>query len=166
MHKERGSRLAPWPQRLTTAPPRLEEIGVSAEEFQEDTVRFLITSLTLYDEVCLLLFYLMSTYAIHVTQSIWHFRVVEYWKQMKSVIQKNSIRNVMDMNSNLGGFAAALNEKDVWVMNVAPVHVSARLKIVYDRGLIGTVHDWYVVDVINASCSFHFCVWTSGLWII
>lgn len=63
---------------------------------------------------------------------------------MKSVIQKNSIRNVMDMNSNLGGFAAALNGKDVWVMNVAPVRVSSRLKIIYDRGLIGTVHDWYV----------------------
>ncbi|BFG26988.1 hypothetical protein CerSpe_132620 [Prunus speciosa] len=111
VHKEKGSRVAPWPQRLTTAPPRLEEIGVSPEEFQEDT-------------------------------GIWRFRVIEYWKQMKSVIQKNSIRNVMDMNSNLGGFAAALNGKDVWVMNVAPVRVSSRLKIIYDRGLIGTVHDW------------------------
>lgn len=77
-------------------------------------------------------------------QSIWHFRVTEYWKQMKSVIQKNSIRNVMDMNSNLGGFAAALSDKDVWVMNVAPVNAFTRLKIIYDRGLIGTVHDWYV----------------------
>ncbi|PQQ13227.1 Methyltransf_29 domain-containing protein [Prunus yedoensis var. nudiflora] len=111
VHKEKGSRVAPWPQRLTTAPPRLEEIVVSPEEFQEDT-------------------------------GIWRFRVIEYWKQMKSVIQKNSIRNVMDMNSNLGGFAAALNGKDVWVMNVAPVRVSSRLKIIYDRGLIGTVHDW------------------------
>ncbi|XP_059451665.1 probable methyltransferase PMT9 [Corylus avellana] len=111
MHKEKGSGLVPWPQRLTAAPPRLEEIGVSPEEFQEDT-------------------------------SIWHFRVVEYWKQMKSVVQKDSIRNVMDMNSNLGGFAAALSDKDVWVMNVAPVSTSARLKIIYDRGLIGTVHDW------------------------
>jgi hypothetical protein len=80
-------------------------------------------------------------------QSIWHFRVTEYWKQMKSVIQKNSIRNVMDMNSNLGGFAAALYEKDVWVMNVAPVNTSARLKIIFDRGLIGTVHDWYVFNI-------------------
>lgn len=79
----------------------------------------------------------------YILQSIWHFRVVEYWKQMKSVIQKDSIRNVMDMNSNLGGFAAALSDKDVWVMNVAPVSTSARLKIIYDRGLIGTVHDWY-----------------------
>ncbi|PON46449.1 hypothetical protein TorRG33x02_325810 [Trema orientale] len=111
MHKEKGSGLVTWPQRLTAAPPRLEDIGVSPEEFSEDT-------------------------------SIWHFRVIEYWKQMKSVMQKNSIRNVMDMNSNLGGFAAGLSDRDVWVMNVAPVHASSRLKIIYDRGLVGTVHDW------------------------
>lgn len=66
---------------------------------------------------------------------------------MKSATQKDSIRNVMDMNSNLGGFAAALGDKDVWVMNVAPVSASARLKIIYDRGLIGTVHDWYVFSL-------------------
>lgn len=75
-------------------------------------------------------------------QNIWLARVTEYWKQMKSVVQKNSLRNVMDMNSHLGGFASALKDKDVWVMNVAPFHMSARLKIIYDRGLIGTVHDW------------------------
>uniref|UniRef100_A0A2P2M3K2 Methyltransferase n=1 Tax=Rhizophora mucronata TaxID=61149 RepID=A0A2P2M3K2_RHIMU len=77
-----------------------------------------------------------------MVQKIWQFRVSEYWKQMKSVVRKNYFRNVMDMNSNLGGFAAALKDTDVWVMNVAPVNKSARLKIVYDRGLIGTVHDW------------------------
>ncbi|KAL6960315.1 uridine,cytidine kinase [Sarracenia purpurea var. burkii] len=111
MHREKGSALEPWPNRLTAAPPRLEEINVGSEEFLEDT-------------------------------SIWHYRVDEYWKQMKSVIQKDSFRNIMDMNSNLGGFAAAINDKDVWVMNVAPVNSSSRLKIIYDRGLIGTVHDW------------------------
>lgn len=111
VHRQKGSGLVPWPQRLTTAPSRLEEFGISAEEFQEDT-------------------------------SIWYFRVFEYWKQMKSVVEKDSFRNVMDMNSNLGGFAAALKDKDVWVMNVAPVNASAKLKIIYDRGLIGTVHDW------------------------
>lgn len=70
---------------------------------------------------------------------------------MKSVMQRNSIRNVMDMNSNLGGFAAALKDKDVWVMNVAPVNASVKLKIVYDRGLIGSVHDWYTFYIINLS---------------
>jgi SAM-dependent methyltransferase len=110
-HKRKGSGLEPWPLRLTTAPPRLEEIGVSSEDFQKDT-------------------------------SIWHYRVMEYWKQMKSVMLKNSIRNVMDMNSHLGGFAAALKDKDVWVMNVSPVNSSSYSKIIYDRGLLGTVHDW------------------------
>lgn len=38
MHRERWSGLVPWPQRLTAAPPRLEEIGITAEEFQKDTV--------------------------------------------------------------------------------------------------------------------------------
>ncbi|GAB2283760.1 hypothetical protein Dimus_018252 [Dionaea muscipula] len=74
--------------------------------------------------------------------SIWHFRVSEYWNLMDSVIELNTFRNIMDMNSNLGGFAAALNDKDVWVMNVAPIGASSKLKIIYDRGLIGTVHDW------------------------
>jgi hypothetical protein len=69
---------------------------------------------------------------------------------MRSVIQKDSIRNVMDMNSNLGGFAAALKDKDVWVMNVAPVNASSKLKIIYDRGLIGTVHDWYALFLFNS----------------
>ncbi|XP_010251021.1 PREDICTED: probable methyltransferase PMT9 isoform X1 [Nelumbo nucifera] len=110
-HKEKGSGLVPWPQRLTAAPPRLQELGIRSEEYKEDT-------------------------------DIWHFRVMEYWRQMKSVIQKDSFRNIMDMDANLGGFGAALNDKDVWVMNVAPVNESSKLKIIYDRGLIGTVHDW------------------------
>lgn len=41
MHREKGSGLEPWPKRLTTAPPRLGEIGVSVEEFLKDTVRLL-----------------------------------------------------------------------------------------------------------------------------
>ncbi|CAA0820152.1 Probable methyltransferase PMT9 [Striga hermonthica] len=111
MHQEKGSGLEPWPRRLMAVSPRLEEIGISADEFHNDT-------------------------------DAWRTRVAGYWKQMKSVIQSNSFRNIMDMNSNLGGFAAALKDSDVWVMNVAPVNSSAKLKIVYDRGLIGTVHDW------------------------
>lgn len=78
-------------------------------------------------------------------QTVWQLRVAEYWKEMRLVVQRDSIRNVMDMNSNLGGFAAALINKDVWVMNVAPINSSAKLKIVYDRGLLGTVHDWYAL---------------------
>lgn len=74
---------------------------------------------------------------------------------MKSVVRKNYFRNVMDMNSNLGGFGAALKDTDVWVMNVAPVNMSARLKVIYDRGLIGTVHDWYAFNHPYISLKAH-----------
>lgn len=49
----------------------------------------------------------------------------------------------MDMKTNMGSFAAALKDKDVWVMNVVPEDGPNTLKLIYDRGLIGTVHDWY-----------------------
>ncbi|KAK1295554.1 putative methyltransferase PMT9 [Acorus calamus] len=84
----------------------------------------------------------ISSKHYHEDTEVWHSRVIQYWKQMKSVIGKNSFRNIMDMRANLGGFAAALRDKDVWVMNVIPVDEYSRLKIIYDRGLIGTLHDW------------------------
>ena len=63
---------------------------------------------------------------------------------MNPKISSDTIRNVMDMKANLGSFAAALNDKDVWVMNVVADDGPKTLKIVYDRGLIGSVHNWYV----------------------
>lgn len=54
----------------------------------------------------------------------------------------SSIRNVMDMNAGYGGFAAALIDQPVWVMNVVPIHVPDTLSVIFDRGLIGTYHDW------------------------
>lgn len=53
----------------------------------------------------------------------------------------------MDMNSNLGGLAAALKDMDVWVMNFAPTNKSSRLKIIFYRSLIGTVHNWYAFNL-------------------
>ena len=38
MHKRKGSGLEPWPIRLTGPPPRLDEIGVTPDQFREDTV--------------------------------------------------------------------------------------------------------------------------------
>ncbi|XP_020241470.1 probable methyltransferase PMT9 [Asparagus officinalis] len=84
----------------------------------------------------------MSSEKYKEDTEVWHWRVIQYWKQMKSKIEKNSFRNIMDMRANLGGFAASLADKDVWVMNIIPVHESSKLKIIYDRGLIGTIHDW------------------------
>lgn len=42
-------------------------------------------------------------------------------------------------------FAAALHDLqiDCWVMNVVPVSGFNTLPVIYDRGLIGAMHDWY-----------------------
>lgn len=110
-HRDKGSALAPWPARLTTPPPRLADLGYTADAFEKDT-------------------------------EIWQQRVDNYWNLLSSKITSNTIRNVMDMKASMGSFAAALKDKDVWVMNVVPQDGPNSLNIIYDRGLIGTVHDW------------------------
>ncbi|KQK17521.1 probable methyltransferase PMT25 [Brachypodium distachyon] len=52
------------------------------------------------------------------------------------------VRNVMDMRAAYGGFAAALRDQKIWVMNVVNVDAPDTLPIVYDRGLFGIYHDW------------------------
>jgi hypothetical protein len=113
MHKDGGTGLAPWPARLTTPPPRLADLYVTADTFEKDT-------------------------------EMWQQRVDNYWRLLKPKIKPDTIRNIMDMKANFGSFAAALKEKDVWVMNVVPHDGPSTLKIIYDRGLIGSTHDWYV----------------------
>ncbi|KAK4385302.1 putative methyltransferase PMT22 [Sesamum angolense] len=48
----------------------------------------------------------------------------------------------MDMNAGYGSFAAALINQPLWVMNVVPIHRPDTLSAIFDRGLIGTYHDW------------------------
>ncbi|KAI9201449.1 hypothetical protein LWI28_023683 [Acer negundo] len=57
-------------------------------------------------------------------------------------IDWSNIRNVMDMKAIYGGFAAALAQQKIWVMNVVPVHATDTLPIIYERGLLGVYHDW------------------------
>ncbi|PON94779.1 putative methyltransferase PMT [Trema orientale] len=73
---------------------------------------------------------------------IWRRRVDSYWDLLSPKIESNTLRNIMDMKANMGSFAAALKAKDVWVMNVVPEDGPNTLKLIYDRGLIGTVHNW------------------------
>ncbi|KAM1007477.1 hypothetical protein TB1_004062 [Malus domestica] len=73
---------------------------------------------------------------------VWQQRVENYWNLLSPKISSDTIRNVMDMKANLGSFAGALKNKDVWVMNVVPEDGPNTLKIIYDRGLIGSVHNW------------------------
>ncbi|KAJ6305589.1 hypothetical protein OIU78_021018 [Salix suchowensis] len=73
----------------------------------------------------------------------------EHWKRVVSNSYLNgiglnwsSVRNAMDMRSVYGGFAAALKELNVWVMNVVTVDSPDTLPIIYERGLFGIYHDW------------------------
>jgi SAM-dependent methyltransferase len=72
-----------------------------------------------------------------------------HWKR---VVQKSylgdldidwsTMRNIMDMKADYGGFAAALISQPVWVMNIVPINEPDTLPIIFDRGLIGMYHDW------------------------
>ncbi|KAG2332369.1 hypothetical protein Bca52824_003549 [Brassica carinata] len=73
----------------------------------------------------------------------------EKWSEIVSdvylerlAVNWSSVRNVMDMNAGFGGFAAALINRPLWVMNVVPVDKPDTLSVVFDRGLIGVYHDW------------------------
>ncbi|KAL9233343.1 hypothetical protein vseg_008360 [Gypsophila vaccaria] len=73
----------------------------------------------------------------------------QHWKRVVTQsylngmgISWSNIRNVMDMRAVYGGFAAALREMQVWVMNVVPIDAPDTLPIIYERGLFGMYHDW------------------------
>ncbi|KAL3645662.1 hypothetical protein CASFOL_010842 [Castilleja foliolosa] len=83
-----------------------------------------------------------STETFEKDMETWRQRVDNYWSLLSPKISSDTIRNIMDMKANLGSFAAALKDKDVWVMNVVPEDGPNTVKIVYDRGLIGTIHNW------------------------
>lgn len=50
-------------------------------------------------------------------------------------------------------YAAALLESQAnsWVMNVVPLSGPNTLPVIYDRGLIGVMHDWYAQVNITIS---------------
>ncbi|XP_020090303.1 probable methyltransferase PMT24 [Ananas comosus] len=73
----------------------------------------------------------------------------EHWKRVVSKsylngmgIDWSKVRNVMDMRSVYGGFAAALRDMKVWVMNIVSIDSPDTLPIIYERGLFGMYHDW------------------------
>lgn len=67
---------------------------------------------------------------------------VKHYKKILPALGTDKIRNVMDMNTVYGGFAAALIEDPIWVMNVVSSYSANTLPVIFDRGLIGTYHDW------------------------
>ncbi|AES95570.1 putative sterol 24-C-methyltransferase [Medicago truncatula] len=73
--------------------------------------------------------------------SKWKKRI-QHYKKLLPDLGTNKIRNVMDMNTAYGGFAASLINDPLWVMNVVSSYGPNTLPVVFDRGLIGTFHDW------------------------
>ncbi|MBA0608756.1 hypothetical protein Godav_020942 [Gossypium davidsonii] len=93
---------------------------------------------------------------------LWKERVAHY-KRIISPLPTGRYRNIMDMNAYLGGFAAAMLNYPVWVMNVVPINSDHdTLGVIYERGLIGTYQDWCeafstyprTYDLIHASGLF------------
>ena len=79
---------------------------------------------------------------------LWKKRLNAY-KRINRLIGTTRYRNVMDMNAGLGGFAAALESPKSWVMNVVPTISKNTLGVIYERGLIGMYHDWYVPTIFS-----------------
>ncbi|XP_011041603.1 PREDICTED: probable methyltransferase PMT16 [Populus euphratica] len=110
-----GGELPKWPERLNAVPPRISRGTLEG-----------ITAETFQKDTAL-----------------WNRRV-SYYKAVNNQLEKpGRYRNILDMNAYLGGFAAALINDPLWVMNVVPVQASANtLGVIYERGLIGTYQDW------------------------
>ncbi|XP_022945427.1 probable methyltransferase PMT15 [Cucurbita moschata] len=110
-----GGKLARWPERLTAIPQRVSR----------GTVKGVTEETFIHDS------------------ELWRKRLSYYRTINNQLSQPGRYRNFLDMNAFLGGFAAALVDDPVWVMNVVPVDVKVNtLGVIYDRGLIGTYQDW------------------------
>ncbi|XP_030454082.2 probable methyltransferase PMT21 [Syzygium oleosum] len=104
--------LPKWPDRLGVAPERVSDVHGAS-----------------------------SSSDFKHDDSKWKVRMKHY-KKLLPAIGTDKIRNVMDMNAAYGGFAAALIDYPLWVMNVVSSYSANTLAVVYDRGLIGAYHDW------------------------
>ncbi|KAM7269192.1 hypothetical protein ACFE04_024689 [Oxalis oulophora] len=109
-----GGAVEKWPARVFAVPPRISSGSIPSITVEK------------YRE----------------DNDLWKDRVTHY-KKIINLLSKGRYRNVMDMNAYLGGFAAAMVRYPVWVMNVVPANSNVdTLGVVYERGLIGTYHDW------------------------
>nr|DAD26523.1 TPA_asm: hypothetical protein HUJ06_027991 [Nelumbo nucifera] len=111
-----GANVAMWPARLHDPPDRLQSIQMDAYISRKELFK---AEWKYWNEI--------------IGSYVRAFR----WKKLK-------LRNVLDMRAGFGGFAAALIDQqiDCWVLNVVPVSGPNTLPVIFDRGLIGVMHDW------------------------
>ncbi|XP_057511039.1 LOW QUALITY PROTEIN: probable methyltransferase PMT18 [Actinidia eriantha] len=109
-----GGALEKWPERAFAVPPRISIGSIPG----------------------------ITVEKFREDNELWKDRVAHY-KHIASALLQGQYRNIMDMNAYLGGFAAALLKYPVWVMNVVPANSDHdTLGVIYERGFIGTYHDW------------------------
>lgn len=109
-----GGELEKWPERLTTVPPRIKDLLGVTAEIFNSDTK------------------------------LWAQRVLHYKKLDYQLSEPGRYRNLLDMNAHFGGFAAAMIDHPVWVMNVVPVEAELNtLGVIFERGLIGTYQNWY-----------------------
>ena len=112
-----GGELAKWPGRLTSVPPRISSGSLKG----------------------------ITAEMFKENTQLWKKRVAYYKTLDYQLAERGRYRNLLDMNAYLGGFAAALIDDPVWVMNIVPVEAETNtLGAIYERGLIGTYQNWYV----------------------
>ncbi|KAJ7962313.1 S-adenosyl-L-methionine-dependent methyltransferases superfamily protein [Quillaja saponaria] len=110
-----GGQLPNWPKRLTSVPPRIRSGSLEG----------------------------ITTDLFRENTELWKKRVEHYKAMDHQLAERGRYRNLLDMNSFLGGFAAALVNEPVWVLNVVPVEAEINtLGVIYERGLIGTYQNW------------------------
>lgn len=111
-----GGAIKPFPSRLNAVPPRIANGLIPG----------------------------VSSQAYQKDIKMWKKHVKAY-SSVNKYLLTGRYRNIMDMNAGFGGFAAAIESPKSWVMNVVPtISKMSTLGAIYERGLIGIYHDWYV----------------------
>lgn len=110
-----GGQLEKWPKRLNAIPPRISSGSVKG----------------------------VTAGSFEKDSQLWRKRVSYYKSIDNKLNQPGRFRNLLDMNANLGGFAASWVDDPVWVMNIVPAEAEVNtLGVIYERGLIGTYQSW------------------------
>ncbi len=110
--------LAKWPARLVALPPRIASNSLAG----------------------------VIAATFNTGLKLWEESVKYYKNSLIPPLAKGRYRNIMDMNSGLASFAAALANNSIWVMNtIAPDANENTLGVIYEHGLIGTYQNWYVI---------------------
>ncbi|MCL7022892.1 hypothetical protein MKW94_018479 [Papaver nudicaule] len=130
-----GTNITTWPNRLDSIPDRLHSIQLETQISRGELLK--------------------------AENRYWMQTLTGY---LRTNWERKRFQNVMDMRAGFGGFAAALINRGIvcWIMNVVPVGAPNTLPVIYDRGLIGVMHDWCepfdtyprTYDLLNANRVF------------